>query len=78
MKSVFISFDISRLLIITETTIDRKLGTDYVKWIFDKKPNFDFHFDAFLQQFYWNNVLLISLFFNFCEFVLILKYYLIN
>jgi hypothetical protein len=28
MKSVFISFKISRLLIVTETIIDRNLGTD--------------------------------------------------
>jgi hypothetical protein len=31
MKSVFISFKISRLLIVTDTAIDRKLGTDYEK-----------------------------------------------
>jgi hypothetical protein len=37
MKSVFISFCILRLLIITDTTIDRNLGTDYEKWIFDKQ-----------------------------------------
>ncbi len=36
MKSVFIPFNISRLFIITETTIDRNLETDYVKGIFDK------------------------------------------
>ncbi len=36
MKSVFILFDISNLFIITETTIDRNLETDYVKGIFDK------------------------------------------
>jgi hypothetical protein len=39
MKSVFISFDISRILIINETTIDRNLGTECEKEIFDKnKP----------------------------------------
>jgi hypothetical protein len=48
MKSVFISFWISRLLIITETTIDRNLSTDYVKWIFFIKKNFDYHFVAYL------------------------------
>jgi hypothetical protein len=48
MKSVFIPFDISRLLVITETTINRNLETDYVKGIFDKKPNFDFHFIIFV------------------------------
>jgi hypothetical protein len=38
-------------LIIIETTIDRNFGTDYEKLIFDKTPNFDFHFDAFVPQF---------------------------
>jgi serine/threonine protein kinase len=39
---VFISLYISRLLIITETTIDRNIGTDYEKCKLYNKPNFDF------------------------------------
>jgi hypothetical protein len=50
MKNVFIPFDISRLLITTETTIDRNFETDYMKGILIKPISILLHlFNNFIE-----------------------------
>jgi hypothetical protein len=61
-------------MIITETTSDRNVGTDYEKGIFDKTKLTSILI-PFSNNFIEITFLHISLFFSFCEFVLILVLY---